>query len=105
MESKKSKAQASTLESLFFFKGLFSEAAPGGQAYLISVTFHVLISTLPLPVITVFYQHPCFMRSIKRSTFCQNRALEILQVKLDLHETLLRLIRAFLEGIMTMKYS
>lgn len=38
-----------------FLPGLFSEAATGGQSYLISVTFHVLISALPWPVITVFY--------------------------------------------------
>lgn len=54
-KARKTKLEAFTLESLFFFKGLFSKAASGGQAYLISITFHVLISALPLPVITVFY--------------------------------------------------
>lgn len=67
MESKKNKAQAATLESLFFFlKGLFSEAAPGGQAYLISVTFHVSIPALPLPVITVFLPAPMFYEEHKK---------------------------------------
>lgn len=41
----------------------------------------------------------------KKSTFCQNGALEILKVKLDLHETLRRLIGTFLTGIVDMKYS
>lgn len=83
--SARQKSQPSATTQQGWLPRVISQAAAGGHAYLISGTFYVLISALLCLSLQCFTSTHVLCIALKKSTFCQNGAIEILKVKLDLH--------------------